>query len=128
MPAGWVMCLFDFAGFQHLLLPALSERAGEKICPLRHPPGTRWCPLSRLQRYRETQEHHLSFLFLPPYAPELNPKENIWEEMREKIFKNYALKSMEAVQKKMVEACLYIERNPKIVKSITSFPYIINSL
>ena len=71
---------------------------------------------------------NVTFLFLPPYAPQLNPKENIWEEMREKIFKNYALKSMEAVQKKMVEACLYIERNPKIVKSITSFPYIINSL
>jgi transposase len=71
---------------------------------------------------------HVTFLFLPPYSPELNPKQNIGEEMREKIFKNYALKSMEAVQKKMVEACLYIERNPKIVKSLTSFPYIINSL
>jgi transposase len=74
------------------------------------------------------QPQHVSFLFLPPYAPERNPKENIWEEMREKIGKNYALKSMEAVQKKMVEAGLYIERKPKIVKSITSFPYIINSL
>ena len=30
---------------------------------------------------------------LPPYSPELNPQENLWDEIREKIFKNYALKS-----------------------------------
>ena len=26
--------------------------------------------------------------FLPPYSPELNPQENLWDEIREKIFKN----------------------------------------
>ena len=62
--------------------------------------------------------------FLPPYSPELNPKENLWEEIREKIFKNYALKSIDAVRAKLEEAILYIERNPETVKSITSFPYI----
>jgi transposase len=68
------------------------------------------------------------WLFLPPYSPELNPKENLWDEIREKIFKNYALKSMDAVRTKLEEAILYIERNPKTVKSITSFPYIVKSL
>jgi len=37
---------------------------------------------------------------LPPYSPELNPQENIWDEIREKIFKNYALKSMSEVNAK----------------------------
>ena len=27
---------------------------------------------------------NISLLFLPPYSPELNPKENLWEEIREK--------------------------------------------
>ena len=67
-------------------------------------------------------------LFLPPYAPELNPKENLWDEIREKIFKNYALKSIDAVRAKLKKAILYIERNPRTVKSITSFPYILKSL
>ena len=67
---------------------------------------------------------NISLLFLPPYAPELNPKENLWDEIREKIFKNYALKSIDAVRAKLEQAILYIERNPKTVKSITSFPYI----
>ena len=66
-------------------------------------------------------------LFLPPYAPELNPKENLWDEIREKIFKNYALKSIDAVYAKLGEAIGYITRNPGLVKSITSFPYIVRS-
>ena len=70
---------------------------------------------------------NISLLFLPPYSPELNPKENLWDEIREKIFKNYALKSIDHVRHKLHEAILYIERNPKVVKSITSFPYIAKS-
>lgn len=72
--------------------------------------------------------NNISLLFLPPYSPELNPKENLWDEIREKIFKNYALKSIDAVRAKIKQAVLYIERNPKTVKSITSFPYIVRSL
>ena len=71
---------------------------------------------------------NITLLYLPPYSPELNPKENIWDEIREKIFKNYALKSIAAVYAKLEQAVLYIERNPKLVRSITSFPYIANSL
>ena len=70
---------------------------------------------------------NISLLFLPPYSPQLNPKENLWDEIREKIFKNYALKSMKEVNDKLDEAALYIERNSKLVKSIASFPYIANS-
>jgi len=43
-------------------------------------------------------------LYLPPYSPELNPKENLWDEIREKVFKNYALKSMDAVRAKLAIA------------------------
>jgi hypothetical protein len=59
---------------------------------------------------------------------ELNPQEHIWDEIRENIFKNYAAKSIDEVCDKLVRAALYIERNPRMVKSMTSFPYIINSL
>ena len=71
---------------------------------------------------------NITLEFLPPCSPELNPQENVWDEIREKIFKNYALKSMDEVCEKLEEAALYIERNPKMVKSITSFPYIVGSM
>jgi len=69
---------------------------------------------------------NITLLYLPPYSPELNPKENLWDEIREKIFKNYAL--IDAVHAKLKQAILYIERNPILVRSITSFPYIAKSL
>jgi hypothetical protein len=56
----------------------------------------------------------------------LNPQETLWDDIRENIFNNYALKFMNEVNAKLDEAVLYIERNPKVVKSITSFPYIAN--
>jgi transposase len=31
---------------------------------------------------------NITLLYLPRYSPELNPKENLWDEIREKIFKN----------------------------------------
>jgi hypothetical protein len=76
---------------------------------------------------RNSSQCSISLLFLPPYSLELNPKENLWDEIREKIFKNYALKSIDAVRAKLKQAILYIERNPTMVKSITTFPYIAKS-
>ena len=83
-----------------------------------YPAVSRWCSQSQRRQSLE---------FLPAYSPELNPQENLWDEIREKIFKNYALKSMDEVYDKLEEAALYLERNPELVKSITSFPYIAKS-
>ena len=35
---------------------------------------------------------------------------------------------MDEVRAKLRQAVLYIERNPELVRSITSFPYIVKSL
>ena len=89
---------------------------------------------------------NISALFPPPHAPELKPppatplsfaelslwlappKENPCDDIREKIFKNHALKSIDAVRAKPEEAILSMERKPEIGKSIPSFPYILESL
>ena len=65
---------------------------------------------------------------IPSYCPQLNPVENIWDEMREKYFANLAFDSMNEVENKLVEACLLIENNHKKVKSISSFNWILVDL
>ena len=50
------------------------------------------------------------------------PKENPCDDIHEKIFKNHALKSIDAVRAKPEEAILSMERKPEIGKSIPSFP------
>lgn len=65
---------------------------------------------------------------LPPYCPELNPTEHIWDEIREKFFLNLVFESLEAVEDKLVEAVLYMENNTDIVQSITGFKWIVKTL
>lgn len=64
---------------------------------------------------------------LPPYSPQLNPAENNWDDMREKFFPNIVFDSMDAVEEKLIEACIFYENNPQIIKSIAGWKWIINS-
>ncbi len=70
--------------------------------------------------------HNLRLLFLPPYSPELNPQEHIWDELREKYFHNRAFESLEALEDQLVIGLRALESNHKRVKSITGWKYIIN--
>jgi len=44
---------------------------------------------------------NLSILFLPPYSPELNPTENIWQYLRQTYLSNRVFETWEAI----VDAC-----------------------
>lgn len=50
---------------------------------------------------------NILIVYLPPYSPELNPVEHLWDDMREKFFCNRVFDSMVAVEKRLVEACNY---------------------
>lgn len=41
-------------------------------------------------------------LFLPPYSPELNPQEHLWDELREKHFHNRVFDSLDAREDNLV--------------------------
>ena len=65
---------------------------------------------------------------LPAYAPELNPVEHIWDELREKFFHNLAFDSLHALENQLVTALRHLENNPQIVRSITAWEWIIHAL
>jgi len=67
-------------------------------------------------------------LRLPPYSPELNPIENVWDEIREKFFHNRVFDSIEALEDQLCSALLYMENNPKVIRSIVAWPWIINAV
>jgi len=71
---------------------------------------------------------NLRFHFLPPYSPELNPQEHIWDELREKHFHNRAFDSLNALEDQLVEGLRQLETRPKVVQSITGWKWIINSI
>ncbi len=68
----------------------------------------------------------MRIIFLPPYSPELNPVEHMWDEIREKWFTNKVFKSLDAVEDLLVEALVTLESDQKRVAKITSFDWIID--
>ena len=75
---------------------------------------------------KELLPENVRLAYLPPYSPQLNPQENIWDDMREKFFYNIAFNSIDAVEDQLVAACNYYENNPSIVKSISGWNWILD--
>jgi len=64
---------------------------------------------------------------IPPHSPQLNPCENMFDEIREKFFPNLVFDSMDAVERQLVFALNTLESNPQIVKSITGWEWILHN-
>ena len=71
---------------------------------------------------------NMKLLALPPYSPELNPVENIWEELREKGFNNKVFDSLNALEEQLLHNLKYLEGHPEITKSIAGWPWIVNAI
>ena len=67
-------------------------------------------------------------LSLPPYSPELNPVENIWDELREKHFHNKVFADLDALEAQLLYGLKYLEDHPALTKSIAGWPWIINAI
>jgi transposase len=63
---------------------------------------------------------------LPPYSPQLNSVEHIWEEIQEKWFANGVFNSLDDVADCLVEALVAWENDKELVASTTGFDWIIN--
>ena len=71
---------------------------------------------------------NLRLHFLPPYSPELNPQEHIWDELREKHFHNRVFASIDALEEQLVQALQVFEADPQRMHSIAGWDWIINSV
>ena len=70
---------------------------------------------------------NVRLMWLPPYSPELNPVENLWDEIREKYFHNRLFASLEALEDQLEAALRALEADRKRVRSIVAWPWIISS-
>ena len=71
---------------------------------------------------------NMHLVSLPPYVPELNPVEHLWDELREKSFGNLVFDSLDALERHLEDALRTMELDTAKVKSIVAWPWIINSL
>jgi transposase len=71
---------------------------------------------------------NLRLLLLPPYSPELNPVEHLWDEIREKFFHNKVFNSLDALEDLLCTALNHMEHSPEKVRSIVAWSWIIKAV
>jgi len=69
---------------------------------------------------------NMRLVFLPPYSPELNPAEHLWEALREDCFANHVFKDLDAVEQTLSDGLLQLESCPDRVQSMTGFDWIVS--
>lgn len=67
---------------------------------------------------------NISIVFQPPYSPELNPVEHLWEHIREKYFWNRSWKSLDDLEDALSIALNEVAQAKDIVRSFASFHWI----
>jgi hypothetical protein len=67
---------------------------------------------------------NLQIVFQPPYSPELNPVEHLWEHVREKYFWNRSWNSLSELEDTLEMAFREVGQAKDIVRSLSSFDWI----
>lgn len=71
---------------------------------------------------------NIRLLKLPPYSPELNPVENVWDELREKFFHNRVFDSLDALEDQLELGLKELASEKERVYSIVGREWLINSV
>lgn len=70
---------------------------------------------------------NLRVLHIPPYSPQLNPVEQLWDEMREKCFDNHVFDSLDAVEITLIKALTNLEAKPEQIRQLAGYDWIIRN-
>ena len=67
---------------------------------------------------------NIELLFIPPYTPEMNPIEQIWEELREKGFRNEVFNTLNDVVERLCDTICNLTKDT--IMSLTGREWILS--
>lgn len=70
---------------------------------------------------------NMTLVPLPPYSPELNPAEHVWEYIRENDIRNQVLPDLDRVMDLVETSLRRLHESPEILRSMVAFPWITES-
>jgi transposase len=70
---------------------------------------------------------NITLMYLPPYSPELNPAEQIWNVLRRDYFANRVFDSLNAANYQAETGLAHMASNSKTIKTLTNW-YWINAI
>jgi hypothetical protein len=70
---------------------------------------------------------NVRILILPPYSPELNPAEQLWDLIRERRFANTAYDTLDDVEDELADELRTLEQDHTAIQSLTNRSWITSS-
>ena len=70
---------------------------------------------------------NMEIAFLPPYCPDCNPEEQVWDELREKALGNRVFASLEAVADQAMAGLQNLERDQEALRSLSAYLWILDA-
>jgi len=113
-----------------IILPSMSKEAMNyflEILSKRHPDELILLICDGASNHKESAlmiPENIIIELLSPRSPQLNPSENMWDEIKEKFFHNQIFKSMKSVTDRLCQSIIHYESKQEIVKSITGWEWI----
>jgi transposase len=62
--------------------------------------------------------HHIESVYLPPYSPDFNPIERLWQHLKGHYLAGYFTKQSKDLSDKLVESIQHLMNLPKIIRSV----------
>ena len=71
-----------------------------------------------IQPWLKIKRNVLQLLFLPPYSPDFNPIERLWQHLKSHYLAGFITKSGEELTEKLIESIQSMMREPKLIRSV----------
>lgn len=95
----------------------LQLNEGKKVYIVMDNAGSHTCP--RMREYAVQHKENLVFINLPPYSPDLNPQENLWNLLKNSIFQSRARSSIKELFNDICNIYSKLNENNLIERSVT---------
>ena len=71
---------------------------------------------------------NMTLVPLPPYSPDLNPAEHVWDYIRENDMRNEVFPDLDRVMDAVETSLHRLHEQPDILQSMTAFPWIMEAV
>jgi transposase len=76
----------------------------------------------RVKTLAESIKEKLQLFYLPPYSPELNPDEHVWNDLKNNAIGRMLVSGPDDMRRKVVSHLKFLQRNPVLIQSFFQAP------
>ena len=72
---------------------------------------------TKVQRFMASTDGRVRLFFLPPYSPELNPDEHVWNDLKNNAIGRQVITDLESLKRRVISFLRYLQKTPDRVRA-----------